>query len=84
MTAEEKAARAAEIAAALSDHKKWFSHGRALNLEKLKELKLEMDDYSQDSGLRSAIRAYNDLLTAYTDRMGLPFYQHSHLTTEPA
>jgi Serine dehydrogenase proteinase len=84
VTDDQKSARAAEIAAALSDHKKWFSHGRALNLEKLKELKLEIDDYSNDTALRSAIRAYNDLLTAYTDRMGLPFYLHSHLTTEPA
>jgi Serine dehydrogenase proteinase len=84
VTQQEKAARAAEIAAALSDHKKWFSHGRALNLEKLKELKLDIDDYSNDVSLRSAIRAYNDLLTAHTDRMGLPFYLHSHLTTEPA
>ena len=56
----------------------------AENLEKLKELKLEIDDYSNDTALRSSIRAYNDLLTAYTDRMGLPFYLHSHLTTEPA
>ena len=83
VTDDEKTARAAEIAAALSDHKKWFSHGRALNLAKLQELKLEIDDYSNDTVLRSAIRAYNDLLTAYTDRMGLPFYLHSHLTTEP-
>jgi hypothetical protein len=80
VTDEEKMARAGEIATALSDHKKWFSHGRALDIHKLKELRLEIDDYSQDDSLRSAIRGYNDLLTAYTDRMGLPFYLHSHLT----
>jgi hypothetical protein len=83
VTTEEKTKRADEIAAALSDHKRWFSHGRALNIEKLKELRLDIDDYSRNDALRSAIRAYNDLLSAYTDRMGYPFYVHSHLTTEP-
>lgn len=78
VTPEEKEARAEEIAKALSDHKKWFSHGRSLGIEKLKELRLEIDDYSGDAKLRGAIRSYNDLLTAYTDRLGLPFYLHSH------
>jgi hypothetical protein len=80
VTNAEKVNRASEIATALSDHKKWFSHGRALDIKKLKELRLEIDDYSGNDVLRAAIRGYNDLLTAYTDRMGLPFYLHSHLT----
>jgi Serine dehydrogenase proteinase len=80
VTAAEKAARAEEIATALSDHKKWFSHGRALDVKKLTQLRIEIDDYSSNAPLRGTIRAYNDLLTAYTDRMGLPFYLHSHLT----
>lgn len=79
VTTEEKEARAEEIAKDLSNHKKWFSHGRSLGVEKLKELRLEIDDYSGDPRLRGAIRSYNDLLTAYTDRLGLPFYLHSHL-----
>lgn len=84
VTPDQKANRAEEIAAALSDHKKWFSHGRALDVEKLKELRLEIDDYSGNEKLGSAVRAYNDLLVAYTERMGIPFYLHSHLTTEPS
>lgn len=82
VTADEKSRRAEEIAAALSNHKKWRSHGRALTIEKLKELRLEIDDYSNDEKLRGAIRSYNDLLSAYTDRMGLPFYLHSYLITK--
>ncbi|RXH57149.1 hypothetical protein GRAN_0459 [Granulicella sibirica] len=77
VTAEEKSQRAEEIAAALSNHKKWFSHGRALNISKLKELRLEIDDYSSDQKLRDAIRGYNDMLSAYTDRMGRQFHLHS-------
>lgn len=80
VTPQEKDQRAQEIAAALDDHKKWRSHGRSLDLQKLKELRLEIDDYSADHALSAAIRGYNDLLTAYTDRMNLPVYFHSHLT----
>lgn len=78
VTPAEKAQRAEEIATALSDHKKWHSHGRALSIDKLKELRLEIEDYSGNDTLRKAIREYNDLLSAYTDRMGHPFYLHSH------
>ncbi|WP_082494308.1 serine dehydrogenasease [Methylobacterium sp. Leaf108] len=80
VTDDDKSTRAQEVATALSDHKRWFSHGRSLGVERLKELRLEIDDYSADENLREAIRSYNDLLTAYTDRAGLPFYLHSHLT----
>lgn len=77
VTIAEKSARAEEIAAALSNHKKWFSHGRVLNVAKLTELRLEIDDYSLDGPLRNAIRNYNDMLSAYTDRMGRHFHLHS-------
>ncbi len=80
VTVDDKEKRAEEIALALSDHKRWYSHGRALGVDRLKELRLEIDDYSKDEGLRTAIRAYNDLLTAYADRQQLKFYMHSHLT----
>jgi hypothetical protein len=80
VTPAEKETRAREIAKELSNHKKWFSHGRSLGLDKLKELRLDIDDYSNDDKLRNAVRSYNDLLTAYTDRLGMPFYLHSHLT----
>ncbi|WP_421850597.1 SDH family Clp fold serine proteinase [Oricola sp.] len=78
VTPDEKAGRAEEIATALSDHKRWHSHGRMLNVDKLKDLRLEIDDYSKDAALSGAVRGYNDILTAYTDRMGLPFILHSH------
>lgn len=80
VTDQEKILRAEEIAKALSNHKKWHSHGRALDVEKLKELRLEIDDYSDNHDLASAIRGYNDLLTAYTDQQKVAFYLHSHLT----
>jgi hypothetical protein len=78
VTLEQKINRASEVATNLSDHKKWFSHGRSLDIKKLSELRLDIDDYSGNDTLSNAIRGYNDLLTAYTDRMGLPFYLHNH------
>lgn len=77
VTPEEKAARAEEIAAALSNHKKWFSHGRALNIAKLRELRIEIDDYSANDTLSDAIRKYSDMLAAYNDRMNRVFHLHS-------
>lgn len=78
VTEEEKAVRAQEVARQLSDHKLWRSHGRALNIQRLQEIRLEIDDYSGDAELRHAIRRYNDLLTAHIDRNQLQFYLHSH------
>lgn len=79
VTDEEKRDRAREVARQLSDHKLWRSHGRALNIARLREIRLEIDDYSSSVNLREAIRQYNDLLTAHVDRNQFPFYLHSHL-----
>lgn len=83
VTSAEKEARAEEIAAALSDNKRWHMHGRALGIDRLKELRLDIDDYSANDPLRTAIREYSDLLTAYVDRMKVPSYLHSHHTETP-
>lgn len=83
VTDEERQVRAEEIANALADNKRWHSHGRALGIDRFRELRLTIDDYSNDVPLRSAIRGYNDLLMAYADRMSMPFYLHSHLTESP-
>ncbi len=83
VTQAEKEARAEEIAAALSDNRRWHMHGRALGIERLQELRLEIDDYSKNDELRVAIREYNDLLTGYADRQSMQFYLHSHHTENP-
>jgi hypothetical protein len=80
VTQLEKEQRAEEVAAHLSDHMRWRSHGRALNVSRLRELRLDIDDYSDDADLRDKIRRYNDLLTSHVDRQNLSFYFHSHHT----
>ncbi len=77
VTDAERDARAAEIAVALSDHRRWRSHGRNLDLEKLKSLRIEIDDYSDNARLSGAIRGYNDPMTGYIDRNGMLFYLHN-------
>ena len=78
VTKTQKEDRATEIAEALSDHKRWRSHGRNLDVDKLKRLRIEIDDYSDNEPLRDAIRVYNDPLTGYIDRNRYEFYLHSH------
>lgn len=78
VTTAEKTDRASQIAKDLSNHKKWRSHGRRLDVEKLKMLRIEIDDYSDDKSLCEAIRGYNDPLTGYIDRTNQPFHLHSH------
>lgn len=78
VTQKEKENRAKEIADALANQKIWRSHGRNLDLVKLKKLRIEIDDYSDDSELRNLIREYNDPLTGYIDRLEINVFLHSH------
>lgn len=78
VTDRERAERAEQIARDLADHKRWRSHGRSLDIVKLNELRIEIDDYSDDIPLREVIRGYNDPLTGFVDRMGIDLFMHSH------
>lgn len=65
VTDEQKEQRAEEIASALSNNSKWKSHGRPINIEALKDLRLKIEDYSSDRAFRQLLRDYFDLLTDY-------------------
>ena len=78
VTLKEKNNRAEEIAVALGDHKRWRSHGRHLDTLKLAELKIKIDDYSDDQELTKLVREYNDTLTGFLDRINIPFWLHNH------
>lgn len=78
VTEDEKLERAKEIADALANHKIWRSHGRNLDLVKLKSLRIEIDDYSDEEELCRLIREYNDPLTGFIDRLEIPVFLHSH------
>ena len=63
VTLDEKNQRAQEIAESLSDHKKWHSHGRMIGIRTLTDdLKLRIEDYTNESEIKAAVRQYSDLL----------------------
>jgi len=78
VSTQEKIERAEEIATALANHKRWRSHGRHLDTVKLAELRIEIDDYSDQDELRNLIREYNDPLTGLIDRNEIPIFMHNH------
>ena len=75
---KEKMERAEEIAKKLSDNNLWKSHSRPINIETLKsELRLEIEDYSEEKELRQDIRSYYDLLSDYVKRTQSTIFIHT-------
>lgn len=74
VTEDEKIERAKEIADHLSNNNKWKSHGRPINIEALKELRLEIDDYSNNTNRRKAIRDYYDVVSDYVNSRGFRIF----------
>lgn len=78
VTDAERQERAEQIARALSDDKRWHSHGRMISMKTLTEgLRLEIDDYSQIIELSHGAKMYNALLSEFLERQGTPFLIHS-------
>jgi hypothetical protein len=66
VTEKEKEDRAEDIADKLGNNRIWKSHGRPINIETLeKELKLKIEDYSNEKQIRAIIRSYYGLLSDY-------------------
>jgi len=62
VTDQDKQNRAAEIAKELSNHSRWLTHARSINLQDLLEMRLRVTDYSKQGELADAIRRYYTLL----------------------
>lgn len=77
VTMAEKNERAKEIAEMLSDNKKWHTHGRHINIEMLKGLKLEIEDYSKKYELRNKILKYHKLLMEYVQKIDRRIFLHT-------
>ena len=65
VTPEEKQSRAVKIATELSNNKKWKSHGKGISIEELRALELKIEDYGENSHLRSLIRDYYNAMDEY-------------------
>jgi len=78
VTVEQKQARAEDIADKLSNNNIWKSHGRPINIECLeKDLKLKIEDYSDNEDLRTLIRSYYELLSDYVSKNRFPIFVHT-------
>lgn len=78
VTTKEKQQRAEEIARILGDNKTWHSHGRSIGIKTLKEdLKLKIEDYSEQNDLKTLIREYNDVICDYIAKSQYPMFLHS-------
>lgn len=70
VTSEEKTQRAEEIAQLLSDNNRWHSHSRMIGIKTLQnDLKLEIDDYTNDTELRADINMLHDFCNDYIHKM---------------
>lgn len=78
VTERTKQTRAKAIAHILNDPERWHSHGRGIGIETLrKELKLQIEDYSENQPLAKAIRDYFSLLMDYLHRQNRVYFIHT-------
>lgn len=77
VTLEEKEKRANEIANKLSDNNIWKSHGRAINLEELREMNLKIIDYGDDKELSRKIDDYYSIMKDFVAKYNLRIFVHT-------
>lgn len=77
VTLEEKKQRAFEIANKLSNNNIWKSHGRAINMEELNEMKLKIIDYGKDKELRDRIEDYYSIMKDYVAKYNFNVFVHT-------
>jgi len=63
-----KEKRAEDIAKALGDNKKWLSHGRAIDINKLDEMGLKIEDFGKCDELKESVRDYSAYLWDYISK----------------
>ncbi|MXW95338.1 MAG: hypothetical protein F4110_07450 [Acidimicrobiaceae bacterium] len=70
--------RATEIAEQLSNHTRWLTHGRGIDMKTLRaELKLQIDDFGDDPVLKAAVWDYFWFLRDYMARTGQSTFVHA-------
>ncbi len=71
VTLEEKIKRANEIATSLSNNNIWKSHGRPINREELRDLKLKIDACEDQPEIYQAMKKYHELMEDYVRKYNL-------------
>lgn len=62
--------RALRIARELNRTERWHTHGNGISIDVLRELDLDIGDFSANPELDASIRGYHDLLVDYMDKRG--------------
>lgn len=73
---EEKNEEALKIAKALSDNNIWHSHSRKINISNLKDLKIDIEDYSKNDNLKQLIDNYHENIMNYFQLNNLNIYEN--------
>lgn len=69
--------RASEIARSLSDHTRWRTHARGIDIEVLRELKLRIENLDDDPNLKKAVWDYFWFMCSYMTSNGSHSFVHS-------
>ena len=78
VTSAMKKERASDIARALSDHTRWRTHARGIDLETLKDLKLKIENLDDNPSLKKAVWDYFWFVRSYMVSSGDNSFVHSH------
>ena len=79
VTSKMKKERAEKIAKTLGDAEKWHSHGRGITMQELrgKDIKLVIDDFSENERLNRQLRQYYDLFMDFCVKIGAEYAIHT-------
>lgn len=76
----QKQERAKQIARDLGDHQKWHSHARSIDISKLEELRLRIEDYSKDTEKLKVIRDFVSLAKGWSSRISAATFVYTKAT----
>ena len=73
--------RAEQIAETLGNPERWHSHGRGIGIRELTcdEIKLEVQNFGDNSNLNQAIRVYYDILSDFLSKKGIMHALHTKI-----
>lgn len=78
VTTDMKKERASDIALKLSDHTRWLTHGRGIDIETLREeLRLKIDDFGERPELKKAVWDYFWFLRDHMRRNNTDSFVHT-------
>lgn len=79
VTNDQKEQRAEEIARDLSDNNKWKSHAKGINIKELSDLKLKIEDFSNDTNFRPLVRDYYNAMDEYIRMRKIVLFIHNRV-----